>query len=171
MFGLRKMNGMANTPQAWTLAAAERFITTMILKNIFCLIIVLVTVTGCVSTKSISSYNDKTYFKESPKIVSYKDRYFLRFVYPDDTFAFFMMCESKINADTLIYYLPVTTSSGNLRGKIQFQEIFKANEIEIIKKKNVYWEEPDGSLVVMPIEQLNNKEIELIPTTKTEKQK
>ena len=23
MFGLRKMNGMANTPQAWTLAAAE----------------------------------------------------------------------------------------------------------------------------------------------------
>ncbi|HEY9082906.1 MAG TPA: hypothetical protein VIN73_06210 [Vicingaceae bacterium] len=158
MFGLRKMHGMANTPQAWTLAAAEasnygkvKYITTMILKNIFCLIIVLVTVTGCVSTKSISSYNDKTYFKESPKIVSYKDRYFLRFVYPDNTFAFFMMCESKINADTLIYYLPVTTSSGNLRGKIQFQEIFKANEIEIIKKKNVYWEEPDGSLVVMPL--------------------
>jgi len=23
MFGLRKMNGMANTPQAWTLAVAE----------------------------------------------------------------------------------------------------------------------------------------------------
>src|SRR5690606_28473472 len=101
------------------------YITTMILKNIFCLIIILVTVTGCVSTKSISSYNDKTYFKESPKIVSYKDRYFLRFVYPNDTFAFFMMCESKINADTLIYYLPITTSSGNLRGKIQLQEIFK----------------------------------------------
>ncbi len=25
MFGLRKMNGMANTPQAWTLAAVEDY--------------------------------------------------------------------------------------------------------------------------------------------------
>ena len=132
-------------------------------KSIFCIIIGLIIVTGCVSTKSIASINNKKYFKESPSIVSYQEKYFLRFVYSDETFAFYMACESKVNSDTLIYYLPVTTSSGDLRGKTQFQEIIKANEIEIIKKENVYWEEPDESLVKMMVEQLKDEEIELLP--------
>jgi len=132
-------------------------------KSIFCIIIGLIIVSGCVSTKSITSINNKKYFKESPSIVSYQEKYFLRFVYSDETFAFYMACESKFNSDTLIYYLPVTTSSGDLRGKTQFQEIIKANEIEIIKKENVYWEEPDESLVKMMVEQLKDEEIELLP--------
>ena len=132
-------------------------------KSIFCIIIGLIIVSGCVSTKSITSINNKKYFKESPSIVSYQEKYFLRFVYSDETFAFYMECESKVNSDTLIYYLPVTTSSGDLRGKTQFQEIIKANEIEIIKKENVYWEEPDESLVKMMVEQLKDEEIELLP--------
>lgn len=126
------------------------------------------TFSGCISTKSIASLNDKRYFKESPSIVSYQGKYFLRFVYTDQTFAFSMSCESKVRRDTLIFYLPVTTSSGDLRGKTQFQEVFKANEIEIVKEENVYWEEPDESLVKMSIEPLKLEEIELLPKTKKE---
>jgi hypothetical protein len=132
-------------------------------KNIYYTIIGLMIVSGCVSTKSITSHNNKKYFKESPSIVSYQDKYFLRFVHSDETFAFYKYCVSKVNSDTLIYYLPMTTSSGDLRGKTQFQEIIKANEIEIIKKKNVYWEEPDESHVPMTIEQLKDEEIKLLP--------
>jgi hypothetical protein len=118
---------------------------------------------GCTSTKSITSHNNIKYFKESPSIVSYQTRYFLRFVYSDESSAFFMMCESKVKNDSLIYYLPVTTSSGNLSGKPQFQEIIKENEIDIIKKKKIFWEEPDGSHVPMTIEQLKDEEIKLLP--------
>ena len=128
-------------------------------------------VSGCVSTKSIASLNDKRYFKESPSIVSYQDNYFLRFVHTNETFAFYMWCDSKVKGDTLIYYLPVTTSSGDQRGKTQFQEIVKADEIEIIKKKNVYWAEPDESLVKMLIEQLKEEEIKLLPKTETKNEK
>jgi len=132
-------------------------------KNVLCIIFGLMIFFGCESTRSISSFNNKRYFKESPSIVSYQDKYFLRFVFTDETFAFYMWCESKVKNDTLIYYLPVTTSTGDRSGKIQFQEIFKANEIEIILNKNVYWEEPDESLVKMLIEPLKDEEIELIP--------
>ncbi|MEP1097434.1 MAG: hypothetical protein ABJG78_20115 [Cyclobacteriaceae bacterium] len=142
-------------------------------RTMFCVLFGLLIVSGCTSTKSIASLNNGEYFKESPTIASYKGRYFMRFVYSDNegVFAFFMMPQSKVNSDSLIYYLPVTSSSGDLKGKTQFQEIIKENEIEIIKKKKVFWEEPDGSLVVMFIEQLKDEEIKLLPRTEIEKEK
>jgi hypothetical protein len=95
----------------------------------------------------------------------------MRFVYSDNdgAFAFFMMPESKMNGDSLIYYLPVTTSSGNYKGRTQFQEIIKVNEIEMVKKKNIFWEEPDGSHVAMRLGPLKDEEIELLPKTEKEK--
>lgn len=133
--------------------------------EIFCVLLGLLVMTGCISTKSIASLEDKNYFKESPSIITYQDKFFLRFVYTDESFAFFMMCDSKIKNDSLIYYLPATTSSGNLTGKTQFQEIIKENEIEVIKKKRVFWEEPDESYVSMTIEQIKDEEIDLLPKT------
>lgn len=138
-------------------------------KSVFCILLGLLVLTGCSSTSSIASFSDKNYFKESPSIITYQDKYFLRFVYTDESFAFFMMCDSKIKSDSLIYYLPVTTSSGNLIGKIQFQEIIKENEIEIIKKKKVFWEEPDESYVLMMIERIKDEEINLLPKTENKK--
>lgn len=137
-------------------------------RNILCIIIALMSVVACTSSRSISSLNNKSYFKESPSIVSYQTRYFLRFVYSDESFAFFMMCESKLKNDSLVFYLPVTTSSGDLRGKTQFQEIIKENEIDIINKKKVFWEEPDGSYVSMEVEIISDEEIELLPKETTE---
>lgn len=130
----------------------------------YCALIGVLILSGCVSSSSIASLNDRDYFKESPKIVTYEGRYFMRFVYPDpEGFVFFMMADSKVNNDSLIYYLPVTTSSGNMRGRVQFQETVKANEIEIIKKNRVFWEEPNGSLVAMDVGQLKAEEIGLLP--------
>lgn len=119
---------------------------------------------SCTTTKSIASYSDKSYFEESPSIITYKGKYFLRFVYSKEPFAFYMHCESKIKGDSLIYFLPVRTSSGNLSSSVQFQEIIKPKFIETVESKNVFWQEPDGSLIHMKTGQIEKEEIELLPT-------
>ena len=132
-------------------------------KVAFVVVLLVALVSACISTKSIASLNDRDYFQESPTIVTNQESYYLRFVYPEKSFAFFMQCESKVKGDSLIYYLPVTTSSGNLRGQTQFQEILEENELRIVKLGNVFWEEPDGSLVSMEFSEISSDEIELLP--------
>jgi len=120
---------------------------------------------GCApAIRSIASFDDKKFFDESPSIVSYQERYFLRFVYTtSEPFAHFMMCDSKIKNDSLFYYLPVTSSSGDRRGQIQFQEVVGKDKTQIIKKGKVFWKEPNGNLVLMKVEQVKTGEVQLLP--------
>lgn len=112
-------------------------------------------IVGCFSTSGVISLENKSYFKEIPKIVIKKDRYFLRFRYSEtEKFTFFMMTNSKIKDDKLIFYLPVTTSSGNLKGKLQFEEILTQKKIALIKEGLVFWEEPDKQLIPLKIENM-----------------
>ena len=108
---------------------------------------------GC-SPSCIASVNDPGWFKEGPKMVTRDGRYFFRFRYsehPDSRFAFFMMAWSTIRNDKLIFYIPVTTSSGNCKGRLQFEEIVSQDKLSLAKKGSVYWMEPDGTLIPLEI--------------------
>jgi hypothetical protein len=117
---------------------------------------------GCTtSERSIASLNDEQYFNEAPKIVIYENRYFLRFQYSDknNAWGFYMFIHSKFKKDSLIFYLPATTSSGSMRGRIQFQEITSGKELKAIIENNFFWEEPDGGFRKMNKENLKEEEI------------
>ena len=135
-----------------------------LLRICFYIFIGFVVTLGCApAVRSIASFDDKKFFDESPSIVYHQDRCFLRFVYTTKSFAHFMMCESKIKNDSLLYYLPVTSSSGDRRGQIQFQEVVGENEVQIIKKGKVFWKEPNGNFVLMKVEQVKTVEVRLLP--------
>jgi hypothetical protein len=121
----------------------------------FLIISILAALSGCTSSRSITSLNNELYFKESPKIIVIEDSYYLRFIYSDTQNAngFAMFTESKIINDSLIFYLPVTTSSFNRKGMTQFEEIITKNKIEIIKNGKVFWKNPDESIIHMEIQQ------------------
>lgn len=120
--------------------------------------------TGCISTRSFVALNNKTYFKQPPKIVTKDNRYFMRFVYGDseDSQGFFMMTWSRIEGDKLIFYLPATSSSGSLRGRVQYEEVKTIEKINRINDHKAFWEEPDGTLIQLPIEPINNEDGSLI---------
>jgi hypothetical protein len=127
-------------------------------------------VVGCSSTQSISFHVDNKYFKESPLIVHTESRFFLKFVYSDSENAsgFAMYTESNIENDSLIFYLPVTTSSFNMRGKTQYEEITSDEKIKIIAEGNVFWKQPDNSLVRMNVE-LSSKSSNLFVSDRQKK--
>ena len=62
-----------------------------------------------------------------------------------------MSTYSKIKYNKLIFYIPCTSSSGNLRGIVQHEEIVDSNKIRLITEGLVYWEEPDKKLVSIEI--------------------
>ncbi|MBC7450099.1 MAG: hypothetical protein H7259_01270 [Cytophagales bacterium] len=119
---------------------------------------------GCTSNKSITALHNALYFKDSPVIATTSNRYFLRFRYSDDVNAlrYYMSTSSEIRNDTLIFYIPATSSTSNVSGQLQFEEIITQEKINGIKHKNVYWQEPDGTLSAMNIEPLNEEELLII---------
>ncbi|MDA3863675.1 MAG: hypothetical protein PF689_07365 [Deltaproteobacteria bacterium] len=105
---------------------------------------------GCASARI--SINDKEIFMESPKIVVKEDRYFLKFRYAESPkFVFYAMTWSKIQGNKLIFYMPCTSSSGNLRGVVQYEEIVSPDKIDLIKKQSVYWENPENKLIKLVV--------------------
>jgi hypothetical protein len=110
-------------------------------------------ITACFSTlEGTVSIDDKSYFSEEPKIVTRENRYFLRFRYSD--YPFYMSADSKIESNKLIFYIPVTTSTGNAKGKLQFEEIISEEKIKLIKEGAVFWQEPSKKLVSLKIEDM-----------------
>lgn len=125
---------------------------------------------GCATNRSITSLENEKYFKESPKIVKVENRCYLKFTYADnnDTWGFAMFTESKIENNSVIFCLPVTTSSGDMRGKTQHEEIITANKVELINKGSVFWEDPDGTLRQMTIDIIQDG-LELMKEIKAQK--
>lgn len=110
-------------------------------------------ITACSATsKGIVSIDDKKYFSEEPKIVTKQNRYFIRFRYSD--FPYYMSADSKIETNKLIIYIPGTTSTGNAKGKLQFEEIVSEAKIKLIREGAVFWEEPSKKLVPLKIEDM-----------------
>lgn len=105
------------------------------------------------------SFSDRSYFKEPPKIVTKDDRYYLRFVYSDEgSFAFFMMTQSKVREDKVVFFIPSTTSSGKKHGEVQYEEIRSDEKIKLIREKKAYWINPDEKMITLRIEPLNEEE-------------
>lgn len=111
---------------------------------------------SCSKSGSIISHNDTRYFKESPKIVTKDNRYFLRWQYSDNTKAnlFYMMSSSEIINDTLQFSIPVSSSSGSLNGKVQFEEVTSITKIKKLKENKVVWKNPNGTVISLKIEPL-----------------
>ena len=105
------------------------------------------------SLKGFIALNDEYYFSESPKIVTKENRYFLRFRYSDaeNAWGFYMFTESIMKEDKVIFYIPATTSTGDKRGRLQFEEIISEGKIDFIKKGAVFWE-VEGKLTPLMIE-------------------
>jgi len=109
-------------------------------------------ITACSTLNSIVSIDDKRYFSEQPKIVTRENRYFLRFRYSD--YHYYMSADTKIETNKLIFYIAGLTSTGDAKGKLQFEEIVSKEKINLIKEDAVFWEEPSKKLVPLKIEDM-----------------
>lgn len=112
---------------------------------------------SCKTSSSIISINDTRYFKETPKIVSRDDRYFVKWIYADNSQIplFYMLTKSEIVNDTLQIYIPVTSSSGNLKGKYQFDEITSETKKNLVRQNKVVWREPNNTLIKLKVEEMS----------------
>jgi hypothetical protein len=114
---------------------------------------------ACASQRSVMSFSDRSYFKDPPKIVAKDDRYYLRFVYTDQgSFAYFMMTQSKVREDKVVFFIRSTTSSGKKHGEVQYEEIRADEKIRLIREKMAYWINPDEKLITLRIEPLDEEE-------------
>jgi len=108
--------------------------------------ILMMMLPGCRTTSKIV-FDDKKYFQEPPKIVTSADRFFLRWVYADDQQPLFaMFSESRIKKDSLFFYIPVTTSTGKVNGRLHLEEIKNPQKLSFIQQHKAFWINPDGSL-------------------------
>jgi hypothetical protein len=104
--------------------------------------------------------SDQSFFMEPPTIASKDSRYFIRFRYAGH---YYLTVYTKTQSDTIIFYIPLNTSTGNAQGKLHLQEIKIPAQIALIKKGWVFWENPGKKLLPMKIETLkediNSKEV------------
>jgi hypothetical protein len=114
---------------------------------------------ACSSQRSIMSFSDRSYFKEPPNIVTKDDRYYLRFVYTDQgSFAYFMMTQSKVRENKVVFFIPSTTSSGKKHGDVQYEEIRNEDKIKLIREKRAFWINPDKTMITLRIAPLDEEE-------------
>ena len=118
----------------------------------------LLVLMGCTTISKVG-IDDKKYFQEPPKIVTSGNRFFLRWVYAaDQQHLFAMFSESKIMRDSLFFYIPVTTSSGKLNGRLHLEEIREQEKLIFISGSKAFWRNPDGSLNVLKLEPMSAEE-------------
>ena len=96
-----------------------------------------------------SLYDSTRFFKEAPSIVYKDSSYAIRFRYAQGPNAqhFFMMLSSKIKDDSLIFYLPCTSSSGWCDGKVQLEPIVDPAKKRLIRQNKAFFLEPDKSRI------------------------
>ena len=111
---------------------------------------------GCSSSFRIALADDG-YFLESPKIVTTQNRFFLRWRYADKPL-FAMYSASKIENGKLVFYIPVTTSTGSESRKLHFEEIKDPAKLLLVSENKVFWEDPDGSLKELKVEPMSADE-------------
>ena len=121
-------------------------------------IILMMLLLGCTTTSKIR-FDDKKYFQEPPKIVTSGNRFFLRWVYADHQQPLFAMSsESRIKNDSLLFYIPATTSSGNVNGRLHLEEIKDPQKLSFIQQHKTFWLNPDGSLKSLNPESMSQQE-------------
>lgn len=123
------------------------------MKTILNLILLIFLITACASPWRVG-FDERQRFEESPKIVEHDNRYFLRFRYSDDPkgYHFAMFGASRIKNDTLLFCIPASTSSGYLKGVVQFEEVISPRKIELIEQGIVFWEGEHRLLTPIAIE-------------------
>jgi hypothetical protein len=116
---------------------------------------------NCITSKGMISVYDNNYFSDTPGIIICHDQYYLKFRYSNDEgLHFFMITNSKIENNKLIFYISATSSSGEMTGKTQYEEIIQNDKISLINRSLVFWEEPDGKLVSIRVVKNGNCDIQ-----------
>ena len=87
---------------------------------------------------------DPEYFSVPPSVVKKLGAYFLRWNYGSLGFVF--QPSSMVKDESLVFYLMVTTSSGNLPGRPDEVPIDDPKSIAALERGGAFWWEPDGSL-------------------------
>jgi len=103
------------------------------------------------------SLHDKQIFRQTPGIVTQNGNYFLAFQYGPNSNYFY--CGSKIVKGNLVFFLDVTTSTGNPDGRWQYEAIKNKQKIALVEKGKAYWEQPDHQLIKLEIKVLESGEI------------
>ncbi len=95
------------------------------------------------------SLHDKAMFEEAPHIVKRNNTYYLRFKYGKRSFLAYT--KSIVKDDKAIFFLPVTTSTGNPSGRYQEERIDNPEKIEAVQNGHAFWQEPSGELIKLLI--------------------
>lgn len=105
---------------------------------------------GCNLPRSGFSMTDSRYFGTPPQVWQANGYSYLVFRYPDAP-CFFALTSSRVVADRVVFRLAATSSSGNMEGRLQAEEIKTPHKLQCIATGQVYWQEPDGSLLPIAI--------------------
>ncbi|MBT1689115.1 hypothetical protein [Dawidia soli] len=126
----------------------------------FCLLILV----ACAPIAFVDLH-DANRFQESPTILRSGDRYFIRFRYADleeGPPLTFMAIRTKVQHDTLLFYIPSMASDGNMAGRLQIEEIKDKKQIDLIDQNKFFWKEVNNDLVPLTVGTPTEEDIALI---------
>ncbi len=108
------------------------------------------TTVGCSLPRSGFSMTDSRYFGTPPQVWQANGHSYLVFRYPA-TSCFFALTSSHVVKDRVVFRLVATSSSGNMQGHLQAEEITTPRKLQYIANRQVYWQEPDGRLLPLVV--------------------
>jgi hypothetical protein len=109
--------------------------------------------------------HDANRFLESPTIIKSGDRYFIRFRYADKEEGpplTFMAIRTKVQKDTLLFYIPAMASDGSMAGRLQIEEITDTRQITLIDQGKFFWKEVNNALVPLTLQPPTEEDLALI---------
>lgn len=126
----------------------------------FCLLMVV----AC-APMAFVDLHDVTRFQESPTVIRSGDRYFIRFRYADREEGVppsFMAIRTRIQEDTLIFFIPAMASGTSWAGRLQIEEIKEAKQITLIDQGKFFWKEVSKELVPLTLQPPTEEDLALI---------
>jgi hypothetical protein len=75
---------------------------------------------------------------------------YLVFRYPDAP-CFFALTSSRVVPNRVVFRLAATSSSGNMLGRLQAEEIITPQKLQNLLPGHTYWQESDGTLLPIAI--------------------
>ena len=109
--------------------------------------------------------HDANRFLEPPTIIKSGDRYFIRFRYADKEEGpplTFMAIRTKVQKDTLLFYIPAMASEGSMAGGLQIEEITETRQITLIDQGKFFWKEVSKKLVPLALQPPTEEDLALI---------
>jgi hypothetical protein len=127
---------------------------------VFCMLVLV----AC-APMAFVDLHDANRFQESPTVIRSGDRYFIRFRYADKEEGVppsFMAIRTKVQHDTLIFFIPAMASGGSYAGRLQIEEIKEAEQITLIDQGKFFWKDVSKALVPLALQTPSEEDLALI---------